>query len=513
MQNLRGAIAYFLICCGLSVAVAGAQESKSVPLNSDSPSFSLSTGSSFSATGKSNSAPLARAAPIKAITSDVREAMDIIDRNHIAGVQRNSERVFAIAINQMLRELDPHSAYHTRSEFRELTNDNLGQYFGAGITVADFKRDGKNGTYIISVKKGTPAYIAGLRFGDKITKIDQLNIQERNSDEVRDRIRGPEGSSVTIEIERADGTRKSISVRRDRVLQLTVPSSFLMKEGVGYIALTEGFSYTTATEFASALGRLKRSGMQALVLDIRGNGGGLMTQAINIAETFLPAGRVIVSERGRTRAVDREWRSRNPHPETMPLTVLVDENTASASEIFTAAMQDNDRAVIVGARTFGKGLVQDIIPLSDGSGLTLTSERYYSPSGRSIQRDYSDGHLYDYFRHVSTGALIDKPSFAARTRNGRVVYGGDGIQPDIQIAAKAWTEKDSLDYEKAFFFARENVPTESTGIERNVERHVRWFRAMALGDNETAAKTMLENDPQFQAAITSVAPAIQPKNK
>lgn len=513
MQNLRAAIIYLLICCGSAVVVADAQEAKSIPLNSDSPSFSLSTGSSFSATGKSNSSTFARESPTKTITSDVREAMDIIDRNHVTGVQTNSERIFATAINQMLRELDPHSAYHTRSEFRELTNDNLGQYFGTGITVADFKREGKNGTYIISVTKGTPAYIAGLRFGDQITKVERVNTQERNSDEVRDLIRGPEATIVTIEVEHADGTRKSISVRRGRVSQPTVPSSFLMKDGVGYIALTEGFSYTTATEFASALGRLKRTGMQTLLLDLRGNGGGLMTQAITIAETFLPAGRIIVSERGRTRAEDHEWRSKNLHPETTPLTVLVDENTASASEIFTAAMQDNDRAVIVGARTFGKGLVQDIIPLADGSGLTLTSERHYAPSGRSIQRDYSDGHLYDYFRHVKTGALIDTPSFAARTRNGRVVYGGDGIQPDIQIATRAWTEKDSLDYEKAFFLARENVQTANPSIERNIERLIRWFRATAAGESENAARAILENDPQFQAAITAVAPTIQAKNK
>jgi len=513
MQNLRGAIAYFLICCGLTLTVARAQELKSVPLNSDSPSFSLSTGSSFSATGKSNSAPVVRGATIKAVTSDVREAMEVIDRNHVSGAGRNDERIFATAINQMLKQLDPHSTYYTADKFRELTNDNLGQYFGTGITIADFKRDGVSGTYIISVTKGTPAYSAGLRFGDQITKVERADVQKRNSDEVRDLIRGPERSIVTIEVERADGTRGSFSVGRGRVSQRTIPSSFLMENGVGYIALTEGFSYTTATEFAAALGRLKQRGLQALVIDLRGNGGGLMEQAIKIAESFLPAGRVIVSERGRTRAEDREWRSRNVHPETMPLTVLVDENTASASEIFAAAMQDNDRAVIIGARTFGKGLVQDIIPLADGSGLTLTSERYYAPSGRSIQRDYSDGHLYDYFRHVSTGALIDKPSFAARTRTGRVVYGGDGIQPDVQIAARAWTEKDSLDYEKAFFFARENFASAIPGIQPSIERNVRWFRATAAGDNENAAKAMLENDPQFQAAITSVAPAIQAKNK
>jgi hypothetical protein len=247
--------------------------------------------------------------------------------------------------------------------------------------------------------------------------------------------------------------------------------------------------------------------MRSLIVDLRGNGGGLMEQAVSIAEKFLPAGRVIVSQHSRQPLDERVAVSQNKRPETLPLVLLVDGNTASASEIFAAAMQDNDRATIVGTRTFGKGLVQDIIPLEDGSGLVLTSERYYTPSGRSIQRDYSDSGLYDYFRHISKGTLVDKSTFAARTLKGRIVHGGDGIAPDVHTAAITWTSKDLRDYENAFFLSREGT-ADSVVPKGNLERHNRFFRALSTGANDAALEISLINDPQIKAAVAVAASSL-----
>jgi len=288
---------------------------------------------------------------------------------------------------------------------------------------------------------------------------------------------------------------------------------------VGYLALTEGFGYTTLAEFNSAFLSLKQKGMTSLVLDLRGNGGGLMDQAIRIAERFLPAGQTIVSQRGRHPAEDRVWKSTNAHPEKLPLVLLVDEGTASASEIIAGAMQDNDRATIVGERTYGKGLVQDIIPLEDGSMLTLTSERYYTPSGRSIQREYSDSGLYDYFRHTNKSDLIDRTAIAVRTRNGRVVYGGDGIQPEIVAKGFEITPNRSELTDRLFFYLRsdraamrgedflkrfcDQQPTAAKCIEdlAFLRSQLAQFESYRAINDESTPIMMLKADPQIESAL------------
>jgi carboxyl-terminal processing protease len=490
-------------CCLLAVVVVHGQDTRHLSLRDEAGSFNISRGSSFSASGpvkidKERSRP----SPIAAIANDFDDALQIIRKNYISPSKLNGDAVFSSAVNQMLGELDQHSSNYTRSEFKELNDQNQGRYFGTGISISNFVQNGIAGTYVLSVTNGSPAERAGIRFGDRIVNVDRFEVGESNSETVRDLIRGPEGTYVTVVYSRSgDGSLIATRLRRTKLPENTIPAALIYEQGIGYIALTDGFHYTTFAEFQSAIVRLKSQGMRSLIVDLRGNGGGVLEQAIRIAERFLPAGRIIVTQRGRYSGEDRVWRSSNREPESMPLVLLVDENTASASEVFAAAMQDNDRAAIVGAKTFGKGLVQDVIPLEDGSGLVLTSERYYAPSGRSLQREYSDSGRYDYFRHVSSGTLIDRPESATRTLKGRVVYGGDGIRPDTEVPTLSWTKDDLDKYQKAFFHVRDGKTDLQMPEDGSILRHTSWFRAVAAGDAVLATRVSLESDPQFAAAV------------
>ncbi len=441
----------------LGAYAAAGQTEKSLRPADERGSFTLAPGSTFSASGRSGEIKPARTAPmaIKAISNDLDELLQVVKNNHVQGRKFTDESLVGSAITSMLQQLDPHSNYYTRSEFQDLNQDHERHYYGIGTTITNFTNNGNIETYVIGVTPNTPAFRAGLRFGDRIVAVNAQSVSGLDSSEVRDRVRGPLGTSVRLTFERGDGCfTRNVAIRRADVAQNSVSQSLMLENGVGYIALPDGFGYSTAAEVDLAFAALKRNGIKSLVIDLRGNGGGLMDQAILIAERFLHEGQTIVTQRGRSGAETREWKSRNRRPETMPLALLVDDETASASEILAAAMQDNDRGVIVGEKTFGKGLVQNIIPLEDGSGLTLTSERYYTPSGRSIQREYSDSGLYDYFRHTNRGTLIDRSSFAARTRTGRVVYGGDGIQPDVVLPNVEFTKANAKTADQLFHFYR-----------------------------------------------------------
>ena len=256
--------------------------------------------------------------------------------------------------------------------------------------------------------------------------------------EVRNFLRGPRGTSAKIIVERyGTGKRETIDIVRDSVPQPSISEAYMIRPGVGYIAMSGGFNQTTFAEFADAMKSLKAKGMKQLVLDLKNNGGGLVGQAYRVANAFLSAGQTVFTQKGRLDGTNEPYRAENPNPETLPLVVLVNRNSASASEILAGALQDHDRALIVGENTFGKGLVQNPFVLDYGSMLLLTIAKYETPSGRLIQRDYSNGNLYDYYtngglqRDDSTPAVPKGPE--SKTDAGRAVYSGGGINPDVVV--------------------------------------------------------------------------------
>ena len=293
----------------------------------------------------------------------------------------------------------------------------------------------------------------------------------KTSLDVRDKIRGPKNSVVKITVERAADKRvQVVEITRDVVPQPSVPDAYMLKPGVGYVDMTRGFNYSTTEELEDALHTLHSSGANSLVLDLRNNPGGFLDQAIHVAEVFLPYGQLILTQKGRNGLRDNTYVSRNRSADPIPLVVLVNENTASASEIVAGAMQDHDRALIVGQTSFGKGLVQSIIPLDYGAGLTLTSAKYYTPSGRLIQRDYSDSSLYDYYTHGGSKRFDEKqddPKPAGperKTDTGRTVYGGGGIAPDESVKARTFTVAQRRLLSPLFAFTRELVNDRVPGL-------------------------------------------------
>ena len=392
----------------------------------------------------------------KRIVSDLADAIAIIRANHVSGRSIDLNALTKSAIGGALQSLDPHSNYFDATEYGEFLDEEQSEYSGIGASIAQFPRGGEYGTYVTSVVPGSPAAAARLSFGDRILRVNGESVAGRGADEVRDSVRGASGTNVSLTVERAaNGRTELLNIRRRLVKQASVRDTFMLPGDVGYIAMTDGFNYTTANEITASLKQLHKQGAKGLILDIRENPGGILEQAVRIAEKFLPAGSVIVSQRGRAKLDNHVWTSANQTPETMPLVLLVNENSASASEILAGALQDHDRALIIGQRTFGKGLVQSLFDGPDKTGLTLTTARYYTPSGRSIQRDYSDGSIYDYYNHKDTDQPAKRPE--AHTAANRAVFGGDGIEPDIAITSQQMSKNERDLDNTVFFFTRDLI--------------------------------------------------------
>jgi carboxyl-terminal processing protease len=427
-----------------------------------------STGSS--APARRNSRGNSAAIPV--IERDFDEAMRVIQDNYVDGKKIDYNSVFKSSIIGMLRSLDPHSNYYDREEYEELKTDQRSEYYGIGASIQNYVIGETADTFITATFQSSPASRAGLRFGDKILAVDGVKMTGKGSLEVRDKIRGPRGSVVKITVEKASDKRvQTVDITRDAVPQPSIPDAYLLKPGVGYIDMTRGFNYSTTDELQDALEMLHARGMNSLVLDLRNNPGGFLDQAIHVAEVFLPYGQLILTQKGRNGLRDAAPESKNRAADPIPLVILINENTASASEIVAGAMQDHDRAMIVGQTSFGKGLVQSIIPLDYGAGLTLTTAKYYTPSGRLIQRDYSDSSLYDYYTHGGSRRLDQKPDNTKpvgpekKTDSGRTVYGGGGIAPDENVSARAITPAQRRLLSPIFAYARDLVNGRVTGQE------------------------------------------------
>ena len=413
----------------------------------------------------------AKRVTVENIEQDVAEALSVIESNHVVGKKIDYNDVFKASIDGMLHSLDPHSNYFDAKEFEQFRTDQSSRYYGIGATIGDLSDPKGNviATYIKATFDTAPAHRAGLRYGDKIIEVNGTSMLGKSFSEVRNFLRGPRGTQARLVIERsATGKRETVDIVRDAVSQPSISEAYLIRPGVGYIAMTGGFNQTTWGEFSDAMTRLKAAGMKQLVLDLKNNGGGLVGQAFRVAQTFLETGQTVFTQKGRLDGATEPYRAENPNPERMPVVVLVNRNSASASEILAGALQDHDRALIVGENTFGKGLVQNPFPLDYGSMLLLTIAKYETPSGRLIQRDYSNGNLYDYYTNGGIGSEDvnrEGPRGAAsKTDSGRAVYSGGGITPDVEL------KPDTITIERARFQQKLNNPIFAFALELTAGR-------------------------------------------
>lgn len=451
------------------------------------------------------------------IENDYTEAVNTVSDNYAGEI--DYEKATQAAIQGMLYTLDPHSSYFPYSEFKKLKEDQDSRFYGIGVTILQHR----DGVYVQSTVQGTPAARAGLRYGDRIVEVEGKDAREWTSEQVSKNVRGGRGEPVRIKVERVGSEAAlNFTIVRDAVPLPSIRNEFMIRPGTGYIGLTGGFNHTTDDELREALTHLKAQGMQQLILDLRNNPGGLLDQAIDVSSEFLPRDKVVVSVKGRSEYSEPiVYKSKGIDPEEIPLVVLINRNTASASEIVAGAIQDHGRGLIVGETSFGKGLVQKVFQLPFNTGLTLTTARYYTPYGRSLQRDYSNGSLYDYYvRHdpeentqqhspsqptqpanTATPPVHTPTGPAVRTAAGRIFYGGGGITPDIDTKPLPVTPTRTRIIEAAFYFTRELaagvVPgLESYRVEKNDFDKVPRSTDFPINDRVLEAfRNFLKKDP------------------
>jgi len=351
--------------------------------------------------------------------------LDVVQANYAEPVDVD-KLVYQGAVPGMLRMLDPHSSFFDANQWMLSQEDRRGRYYGVGMSMIS---RGEH-TTVMYPYVGTPAFNAGIRPGDVIQKVDDKSVADMTSSQVSELLRGAKGTVVRITVTREGYSDPlDFTLTRDEIPHHAVELAYDIKPGVGYIKLS-GFNESTDRELSEAMKQLGAASLDGLVLDMRGNPGGLLNEAIAVSDMLLDKNQLIVSSRGRASAERRYYSIRGNQGDSMPLVILVNNYSASATEIVTGAVQDHDRGIIVGERTYGKGLVQELQPLSENTGVALTIARYYTPSGRLIQRDYKSVSLYAYHYERK---VPDHPTEIRQTDSGRKVTGGGGINPDILV--------------------------------------------------------------------------------
>ena len=359
------------------------------------------------------------------------DALALVESEYVEAVP--VERLVYSSIDGLLHTLDPHSSFFEPRDYAAMRERQSGSYAGLGVTIASIDGD----ITILSIFEGSPAYKSGLRRSDVIARVEGEDMKGWTTQQAVSRLKGHKGTPVNISIRRR-GYEGLIEMKvvRDEVNITTVRGAFMIDNETGYVKLAE-FSETSDKELETALQDLNGKGMKRLVLDLRDNPGGLLDQAIRISNRFLPKGDLIVSQRGRVPNSDQDYHATEASEyNKLPLVVMVNRNSASASEIVSGALQDHDRALIVGETTFGKALVQSVYKVAGDAGVAVTTGRYYTPSGRLIQRPW-DGSFDEYLMYSLKEQTEEKERSAADlkyTDGGRKVYGGGGIQPDKFLA-------------------------------------------------------------------------------
>lgn len=444
------------------------------------------------------------------------------------------------AIPGMLRILDPHSNFFDPKQFAKMREEMQGNYYGVGMQIAPRPdRMGKIVTVVDEPLPGSPAFRAGLRPGDIISAVDGKNTLNLDTTTVAKLLRGPRGTVVHVSVLR-EGSAKPLefTLTREKITTHSVDAAFMLRPGTAYIHINT-FNETTNPELTAALDRLGEQNIKDLILDLRGNHGGLLNQAVRVASHFLRKNQLVVYHYGRSSPQQKYYAISGEQGPEYPIIVLIDSGTASAAEIVTGALQDHDRALVMGQDSFGKGLVQTEFPLSDDTMLLLTTARYYTPSGRLIQRDYSKISLYDYYNHYDP-----TPHTQVRmTDGGRQVYGGGGITPDVAVPAPklnpvqqkligagaffdfgrnylASHKTISRDFkpngkvleEFKKFLASNGISVSSRDIKDNEEfirERIRVQLVRTIYGQDAATQLSVENDPLVQRALGSFAQARQ----
>lgn len=425
-------------------------------------------------------------------------------------------------INAMLEDLDPYTVFYPESDIEDFRLMTTGQYGGIGAIIRKIDEF----VFIAEPYEDSPAQKAGLRAGDKILSIDGRSMEKKNTEDVSSSLKGPKGTSITIKVQRPNGKEETISVTRDEIKIADIPYAGMLDNETGYIKLT-GFTPTASAEVRKNFLELKEKGMKKFVLDLRGNGGGLLLESVHIVNMFVPKGQLVVTTKGRIVEENRDYKTMNdPLDLTIPVVVLIDGASASASEIVAGSLQDLDRAVVIGETSFGKGLVQRTFDLKYGTKMKLTISKYYTPSGRCVQRlEYFDKEDDEKAENIPDSLI-----HIFKTKNGRDVIDGRGIVPDVKVDVPdlsrltATIYANNLLFDFATQFVKDNPTVADAGSFKLNDAEYERFKKYVLADTftySTASEEMLkrikttierenlqeESKAEYEALMSKITPS------